>query len=196
MHVPPAFCSPAYPRGRCGSLATQLTPVVPNPSAALPRRNVRASSRCGSLSSSLTMAFQTRAFKTIFCLYTIYVICWLPYALVVPILKDATTPQWYFVERALLCLGYVNSAVNPLVYVWRIRRYRQACRGVLFLCHSPVALECRRIEYCVSFRNRRCREVGCCAIFAPREEGSGVRKPPTVLYEYRHENSSSSVFVS
>ncbi|OWF40178.1 high-affinity lysophosphatidic acid receptor-like [Mizuhopecten yessoensis] len=75
---------------------------------------------------SLDMSFKTRAFKTILILFITFVLCWTPHALNTIISQYQGT-----VSRTrhliLLWVGYANSAINPIIYSIRIKKFRQTC---------------------------------------------------------------------
>ena len=81
---------------------------------------------------NIDMSFKTRAFKTILILYLVFVLCWLPYT-VTRILWNLTktTHVQYFSGNIILWLGYMNSAFNPIIYCWRIRKFREACLEII-----------------------------------------------------------------
>ncbi|XP_070568386.1 high-affinity lysophosphatidic acid receptor-like [Ptychodera flava] len=81
---------------------------------------------------NVDMSFKTRAFTTILLLFIVFVICWAPYAITqLIILFDETTSKHYIVETAILWLSYMNSAFNPIIYCWRIKKFREACREII-----------------------------------------------------------------
>jgi hypothetical protein len=77
---------------------------------------------------SVDLSFKMRAFKTIFILFTVFMICWIPYgtALVVWNAKQDMATH-YIGGTVILWIGYVNSALNPIIYCWRIKKFRDAC---------------------------------------------------------------------
>ena len=80
---------------------------------------------------NVDMSFKTcRAFKTIFVLFIAFFVCWTPHAvntLLSIIFRD------YNRTRNILFLwtGFTNSAINPIIYCIRIRKFREACRSIL-----------------------------------------------------------------
>ena len=81
---------------------------------------------------TIDMSFKTRAFKTILILYVLFVCCWMPYA-VLRIVWNLTgqTGANYIGGTVILWLGYMNSAMNPIIYCWRIKKFREACRDLV-----------------------------------------------------------------
>ena len=76
------------------------------------------------------MSFRTRAFKTILILSLLLCVCWVPYitAVLVTNLAGRHRPVMLCL---LLWLGFVKSALNPVVYCLRIRKFRDACKEAL-----------------------------------------------------------------
>ncbi|XP_060067754.1 high-affinity lysophosphatidic acid receptor-like [Ylistrum balloti] len=75
---------------------------------------------------SLDMSFKTRAFKTILLLFITFVLCWTPYALNITISQSHGTFN-RMGHLILLWIGYANSAINPIIYSIRIKKFRQVC---------------------------------------------------------------------
>ncbi|KAF7208961.1 probable G-protein coupled receptor 63 [Nothobranchius furzeri] len=84
---------------------------------------------------NIDMSFKTRAFTTILILFSVFTMCWAPftaYCLVTAFSagfyhKDSffQTSTWF------LWLCYLKSAFNPLIYYWRIKKFRDACLDLL-----------------------------------------------------------------
>lgn len=81
---------------------------------------------------NVDMSFKTRAFKTILILYLVFLICWAPYA-ITSIVWNLTQslPINYIGSAIVLWLGYMNSGLNPMIYCWRIKKFREACQELL-----------------------------------------------------------------
>ena len=78
------------------------------------------------------MSFKTRAFKTILILYMVYVACWAPYAVCMMYWNYAHSISRNYIGGAcVLWLGYVNGALNPIIYCLRIKKFREACREII-----------------------------------------------------------------
>ena len=70
--------------------------------------------------------FKSRALST-FWVYCLIIVCYLPYLCVVIAITlggHSTTKRFAYEMTAILV--FVNSALNPLVYCWRLRDVRQA----------------------------------------------------------------------
>ncbi|XP_066532134.1 probable G-protein coupled receptor 63 [Hoplias malabaricus] len=84
---------------------------------------------------NIDMSFKTRAFSTILVLFCISAVCWAPF--VVFSLMSSFSGEFYSsadffqISTWLLWLCYLKSALNPLVYYWRIRKFRDACLSLL-----------------------------------------------------------------
>ncbi|KAK2157361.1 hypothetical protein LSH36_193g11027 [Paralvinella palmiformis] len=78
---------------------------------------------------------KTKAFTKMMALVLGYlVIAWLPYYILVPIHKvnEPTTPIWYvYAFDAAAVLFYSNSFMNPLIYSWQNRDFREAYTKIL-----------------------------------------------------------------
>ena len=76
------------------------------------------------------MSFRTRAFKTVLILSLLLCACWLPYVTAVLVTSLCGRPRPVLLAL-LLWLGFAKSALNPVVYCLRIRKFRDACREAL-----------------------------------------------------------------
>lgn len=99
----------------------------------------------------INYSFKTRAFTTILILFLLLVICCLPY----------TSLQFYMLFRGFeitngireltvvfLFLTYLNCSLKPVIYYWRIGKFREACLDVLpaWCLHIPKCLPGRAIR--------------------------------------------------
>ena len=78
----------------------------------------------------LDISFRTRTFKTILILSLLLCVCWLPYVTAV-LVTNLTGRHLPASLCLLLWLGFVKSALNPVVYCLRIRKFRDACKDAL-----------------------------------------------------------------
>ncbi|XP_070188721.1 uncharacterized protein [Littorina saxatilis] len=86
------------------------------------------------------MVLKTRAFKTILILSLLLCVCWIPHATAVLVTTLTGRPSPVAL-CLLLWLGFVKSALNPVVYCLRIRKFRDACKdSVPSSCHSCCVL--------------------------------------------------------
>ncbi|XP_006931959.2 probable G-protein coupled receptor 63 [Felis catus] len=95
---------------------------------------------------SIDMGFKTRAFTTILILFAVFIICWAPfttYSLVATFSEHFYYKHNFFeISTWLLWLCYLKSALNPLIYYWRIKKFHDACLDMMpksfkFLPHLP-----------------------------------------------------------
>ncbi|XP_014391940.1 PREDICTED: probable G-protein coupled receptor 45, partial [Myotis brandtii] len=84
---------------------------------------------------SLDLSFKTKAFTTILILFVGFSLCWLPHAvyslLSVFSRRFYCSPSFYTTSSCVLWLGYIKSVFNPIVYCWRIKKFREACIELL-----------------------------------------------------------------
>ncbi|XP_061560834.1 probable G-protein coupled receptor 63 [Phycodurus eques] len=77
------------------------------------------------------VSFKTRAFATILILFCVFTVCWAPftaYSLVTTFNDDFYCKDSFFqVSTWVLWLCYLKSALNPIIYYWRIKKFRDAC---------------------------------------------------------------------
>ena len=68
--------------------------------------------------------------KTLGCVMTAFLVCWTPYSIVWPL--EAFRPQLvsHIVCDVVIWLAYINSAINPFVYVYSNQDLRKACWDV------------------------------------------------------------------
>ncbi|XP_038674733.1 probable G-protein coupled receptor 45 [Scyliorhinus canicula] len=80
---------------------------------------------------NVDMSFKTRAFTTILILFVGFSFCWLPYtvySLLSVFNKNFYHSQsFYTVSIWVLWLTYLKSVFNPLIYCWRIKKFRESC---------------------------------------------------------------------
>ncbi|KAM5228422.1 putative G-protein coupled receptor 45 [Ctenodactylus gundi] len=84
---------------------------------------------------SVDLSFKTKAFTTILILFVGFSLCWLPHSvyslLSVFSRRFYCGPSFYAASAGVLWLSYLKSAFNPIVYCWRIKKFRQACLELL-----------------------------------------------------------------
>ncbi|MEQ2289131.1 hypothetical protein AMECASPLE_029884 [Ameca splendens] len=78
------------------------------------------------------MSFKTRAFTTILILFVGFSVCWLPHTVVSLLAVFSRqfyySPIFYPVSIGALWLSYLKTVFNPVIYCWRIRKFREACQ--------------------------------------------------------------------
>ncbi|XP_033875082.1 probable G-protein coupled receptor 63 [Acipenser ruthenus] len=84
---------------------------------------------------NIDMSFKTRAFTTILILFTVFTVCWAPFT-IYSLISTFNSSFYYkanFFEIStwLLWLCYLKSALNPLIYYWRIKKFRDACLDLM-----------------------------------------------------------------
>jgi len=84
---------------------------------------------------NIDMSFKTRAFTTILILFSVFTVCWAPftaYSLVSTFSIGFYSRDSFFeISTWLLWLCYLKSALNPLIYYWRIKKFRDACLDLM-----------------------------------------------------------------
>ena len=90
----------------------------------------------------MNMARYKRAVSSALWVTTTAVVCYLPYGVAeTVILQEEMTLSIYLTEHFVTTLVYLNSSLNPLLYLWKIREVRQAVKDTLrHLCCSPNRL--------------------------------------------------------
>ncbi|TRY53758.1 hypothetical protein DNTS_014919 [Danionella cerebrum] len=80
---------------------------------------------------NIDMSFKTRAFTTILILFIGFSVCWLPHTVVSLLAvfsrRFYLSQAFYPVSIGALWLSYLKAVFNPMVYCWRIRKFREAC---------------------------------------------------------------------
>ncbi|KAL0963499.1 hypothetical protein UPYG_G00307230 [Umbra pygmaea] len=80
---------------------------------------------------NVDMSFKTRAFTTILILFIGFSVCWLPHTVVSLLAVFSQrfyfSPAFYPVSVGALWLSYLKTVFNPVIYCWRIRKFREAC---------------------------------------------------------------------
>ncbi|XP_018414310.1 PREDICTED: probable G-protein coupled receptor 63 [Nanorana parkeri] len=84
---------------------------------------------------NIDISFKTRAFTTILILFIVFIVCWAPfttYSLVATFNGDFYKKNNFFeISTWLLWLCYLKSALNPIIYYWRIKKFRDACLDLM-----------------------------------------------------------------
>lgn len=84
---------------------------------------------------NIDMSFKTRAFTTILILFSVFTVCWAPftaYSLVTTFSDGFYHKDSFFqISTWVLWLCYLKSALNPLIYYWRIKKFRDACLDLM-----------------------------------------------------------------
>ena len=84
--------------------------------------------------STLEQKGNTRAAKTTFLIVFSFAFCWLPYTLLsivssfFPVLHFTVAAQ---VHTFLLIMGYLNSAINPILYSFRTPKFKKAIKELI-----------------------------------------------------------------
>lgn len=104
---------------------------------------------------NVDMGFKTRAFTTILILFSVFTVCWGPfaaYSLLATFSGAFYREDGFFRTSAwLLWLCYLRPALNPLIYYWQIKKFREACLDLMpkyfkFLPQLPGNTIQRRIQ--------------------------------------------------
>ncbi|XP_076872815.1 putative G-protein coupled receptor 63 [Brachyhypopomus gauderio] len=84
---------------------------------------------------NIDMSFKTRAFATILILFCVVTVCWMPfatYSLLATFSSSFYGSQSFFeISTWLVWLCYLKPALTPLIYFWRIKKFRDACLGLV-----------------------------------------------------------------
>ncbi|KAM9212206.1 putative G-protein coupled receptor 45 [Dugong dugon] len=84
---------------------------------------------------SVDLSFKTKAFTTILILFVGFSLCWLPHSiyslLSVFSRRFYDSSSFYATSTCVLWLSYLKSVFNPIVYCWRIKKFRDACIELL-----------------------------------------------------------------
>ncbi|KAM9850691.1 high-affinity lysophosphatidic acid receptor [Aulostomus maculatus] len=100
------------------------------------------------------MSFKTRAFTTILILFVGFSVCWLPHTVVSLLAVFSRqfyySPVFYPVSIGALWLSYLKTVFNPIIYCWRIRKFREACQEFIpkscRLCPRVAGRSRRRVR--------------------------------------------------
>ncbi|XP_077443226.1 putative G-protein coupled receptor 63 [Stigmatopora argus] len=80
---------------------------------------------------NINVSFKTRAFATILILFTVFTVCWAPftaYCVVSTFNYEFYHKNSFFqFSTWVLWLCYLKSALNPIIYYCRIKKFRDAC---------------------------------------------------------------------
>jgi hypothetical protein len=118
---------------------------------------------------NIDVKFKTRTFKTIMLLYFVMFICMSPYS-INQLVSNITDMFQVSMDTVLLVLAFSKSAINPVIYFFRIKKFREACGELI-----PESCKCS------------IRTVS---------KKSNSRVNPSALYLYQGEQSTNSVWTS
>ncbi|XP_035276108.1 probable G-protein coupled receptor 63 [Anguilla anguilla] len=84
---------------------------------------------------NIDMSFKTRAFTTILILFSVFTVCWAPFTAYSLFSTFSSSfyhrASFFEISTWLLWLCYLKSALNPLIYYWRIKKFRDACLDLM-----------------------------------------------------------------
>ncbi|XP_022306190.2 galanin receptor type 1-like isoform X2 [Crassostrea virginica] len=75
-----------------------------------------------------------------------FVFCWLPYIVYTNLgafVEDKKNGIPFYLNPVAYCCGYMNSACNPLIYAWRIPRFRQGYKDIIGKTRYLVTIDQR-----------------------------------------------------
>ena len=107
------------------------------------RKHGNRMSRHSSMGQRRVFQQQKRITLTLFIVFIIFFICWSPFIIfnVFGFTKGFDNiPIW----PNALCywMGYMNSAINPVIYGWRNRSFKKAFKEIIYCCNTqPAALK-------------------------------------------------------
>ncbi|XP_030639180.1 high-affinity lysophosphatidic acid receptor-like [Chanos chanos] len=117
---------------------------------------------------NVDMSFKTRAFTTILILFVGFSVCWMPHTVVSLLAvfsqRFYLSATFYPISVGALWLSYLKAVFNPIVYCWRIRKFREAC-----LEFMP-----KGFRLVPRLRGRSRRRVRPCSIYVCMEAQSTV----------------------
>ena len=96
-------------------------------------RRSREESSGGSQNGEVSMAKHKRAVASVLWIQLTFVICYLPYPVIVLLLSTMgeLSQTLELIRQYALVLVFVNSSLNPLLYCWKITEIRQAVVATL-----------------------------------------------------------------
>ena len=97
---------------------------------------------------NIDYSFKTRAFTTILILFIIFITTSMPYTVTRFILLFCGYTKFSFPSSAItIWIFYLNSTLNPVIYYWRISKFREACIDMMpSWCQLPSCIPGRTIR--------------------------------------------------
>ncbi|KAG2467528.1 GPR63 protein, partial [Polypterus senegalus] len=84
---------------------------------------------------NIDMSFKTRAFTTILILFVVFTVCMAPFSVysLISTFNESfyNKPTFFEISTWILWLCYLKCALNPLIYYWRIKKFRDACLDLM-----------------------------------------------------------------
>ncbi|XP_028653398.1 probable G-protein coupled receptor 63 [Erpetoichthys calabaricus] len=84
---------------------------------------------------NIDMSFKTRAFTTILILFVVFTVCMAPFSVysLISTFNNSfyNKPTFFEISTWILWLCYLKCALNPLIYYWRIKKFRDACLDLM-----------------------------------------------------------------
>ncbi|XP_048755196.2 dopamine D2-like receptor isoform X2 [Ostrea edulis] len=99
-----------------------------------------------SLSDSNTNQGERGVTLTLFIVLACFLLCWLPYMVYTnyaAFVLDKQNDIPFYLNPLAYCFGYMNSACNPLIYAWRIPRFRQGYTDIIKKTRYIVTIDTR-----------------------------------------------------
>ena len=81
--------------------------------------------------NSRSIARYRKTVSTALCIQLTMITCYLPYAVVVALVRQS--PSLNIVVRLTITLALLNSSLNPILYCWKINGVRQAVKEIINL---------------------------------------------------------------
>ena len=83
---------------------------------------------------------QKKAAITIFCVYLVLVVCYLPNLILICVkLADESFSTSPYLTAFTDMLVFLNSSLNPLIYCWKMKHIRHAAKNILVKIFSCVS---------------------------------------------------------
>ena len=79
---------------------------------------------------------QLRCVRTLGVVMVTFMICWVPYFIVLPLLAYCPTCVSFIIHETSVVMAYCNSSLNPLIYFFLNKSYRSNLKRLLCPCHK------------------------------------------------------------
>lgn len=101
------------------------------------RRTIMAQQTGGSYVVNTSLKRETKTAVVMATVMLFFTLCWLPFSTIQVAQAVEFSVHRAFISNFLVFLGLFNSIMNPFIYVWKNKQYKEAFRKILCFWRNP-----------------------------------------------------------